>query len=120
MRGSARILLAASVLIILLGVVVEASEEYALPVVKILKTGHSVVKYEGISYHFKTPEPIVVTLEAVDDQHVELVIKQTSEIMLPYMVVSLWWDDFPVNTLAIGMGGDNSWTLDSETGYAEK
>ena len=120
MKGSAKILLAALALIFLLTTIAETQEIYALPVVKILKAGHSVVKYDKVLYHFKTPEEISVTFETIDDRYIELTVKQTDEIMLPYMEVNLWWEDFPVNTLILGAGGSNTWTLDSETGYAEK
>jgi len=121
MRGSTKIVLGALVFIVLMSGVVTAKDEYsiAIPIVKILKIGHTVVRYEGISYHFSSPTTINVTLEKTDDTHVELCIKPV-DTYVPTMTVGLWWGDFPVNSLELGMGGDNSWTLDTETGYAEK
>jgi hypothetical protein len=120
MKGSAKFLLAALMLVFLLSTIAESQEIYALPVVKELKAGHSVVRYDKVVYHFKTTEEISVTFESIDDRYVELFIKQTDDIRLPYLEVNLWWDDFPINTLMLGIGGDNSWIVDSETGYAEK
>jgi hypothetical protein len=121
MKGSTKIVLGALVLILLLGGVVTAKDEYsiAIPIVKIVKIGHTVVRYDGISYHFSSPVALNVTLDKVDDTHVELYIK-TVDTYIPTMTVGLWWDDFPINSLELDMGGENSWTLDTETGYAEK
>jgi hypothetical protein len=119
MKGSTKIVLGALVLIFLLSAVVSAKEEYAIPVVKVLKVGHAVVRFDGIAYHFSSSTSISVTFDKIDDTHVELIIK-TADYYIPTTTVGLWWEDFPINSLDLTAGGDNSWTLDTETGYAEK
>ena len=121
MRGSTKIVLGVIVFILLLGGAVTAKDDYsiAIPIVKIVKIGHTVVRYEGISYHFSSPVTLNVTLDKIDDTHVELDIK-TVDTYVPTMSIGLWWGDFPINSLELEMGGDNTWTLDTETGYAEK
>jgi len=119
MKGSTKIVLGALVLIFLLSAVVSAKEEYARPVIKVLKVGHTIVRFDKIAYHFRSPTSITVTFERIDDRYVELVFKPV-DYAIPTMDVSLWWGDFPVNSLGLVDGGDNSWTLDTETGYAEK
>lgn len=119
MKGSTKIVLGALVLIFLLSAGVSALEDYARPVVQILKSGHDVVRFERIAYHFRTTVGVTVIFEKIDDRYVELVVKPI-DFVLPIIDISLWWDDFPVNSLGLVAGGDNSWTLDTETGYAEK
>ena len=119
MKGSTKIVLGALVLIFLLSAVASGMEEYARPVVRILKVGHTVIRYDKIAYHFRSPVSISVTFDKIDDRYVELTIKPV-DFVIPTIDLSLWWDNFPVNSLGLVEGGDNSWTLDTETGYAEK
>jgi hypothetical protein len=119
MKGSTKIVLGALALIFLLSAVVSAEEPYARPIVQIVKTGHTVVRFDRISYHFSSPVSISVTFEKIDDRYVELYVKPI-DYAIPTISVSLWWGDFPVNSLGLVEGGDNTWTLDTETGYAEK
>lgn len=119
MKGSTKIVLGVLVLIFVLSTFATASDYYARPVIRILKVGHTVIRYDNIAYHFRSPISIVVTFDKIDDRYVELEVKPI-DIAIPTIGVSLWWEDFPVNSLGIEAGGDNSWTLDTETGYAEK
>lgn len=119
MKGSTKIVLGVLVLIFLLSAFATARDEYARPVIKIIKVGHSVVRYDKIAYHFRSPVSITVTFDKIDDRYVELEVKPV-DYAIPTIAVSLWWEDFPTNSLGIESGGDNSWTLDTETGYAEK
>ena len=119
MKGSTRILLGALVLIFILSAFAAAREEYARPIVKIVKVGHSVVRYDRISYHFRSTVSLSVTFDKIDDRYVELELKPV-DFAVPTIAVSLWWGDFPVNSLDLEQGGSNTWTLDTETGYAEK
>jgi hypothetical protein len=119
MKGSTRVVVGALVLIFLLSAFATAREDYARPVIKILKVGHTVIRYDGIAYHFRSPVPISITLDRIDERYVELEVKPV-DYAIPTIAVSLWWEDFPINSLGIETGGDNSWTLDTETGYAEK
>jgi len=119
MKGSTKIVLGALALVFLLSAFASAMDEYAIPIVKIVKIGHTVVRYEGIAYHFRSPISISVTFDSIDDTHVELLIKPIDNYVAT-TTVSLWWGDFPINSLDVDQGGDNTWTLDTETGYAEK
>ena len=119
MRGSTKIVLGALVLIFVLSAFATAADRYARPIVEILKIGHTVVRFNSISYHFRSPVDLTVTFEKIDERYVELEVKPI-DYSIPTIDVSLWWDGFPVNSLGIEQGGDNTWTLDTETGYAEK
>jgi hypothetical protein len=119
MKGRARILLGVMALILLCSVFASAQKLYPIPTVeKLLRPGLTVVKYDRTAYYFSNNEPVVITLTKLDDRYVDLKIE--TALPVPTTVVTLWWGDFPFNTLTVGTGGDNSWTLDSETGYAEK
>jgi hypothetical protein len=120
MKGSMKIVLGALALILLLSTLASAKEEvYAIPIVKIVKTGYSVIRYDKVLYYFSSPVSLSVTFDKIDDRYVEVVVKPI-DFLTPTIAVSLWWGDFPVNSLGLEAGGDNSWTLDTETGYAEK
>ena len=119
MKGSTKFVLGALVLVFLLSTVVSAGEDYARPVVQLLKVGHTVVRFDKIAYHFRSPASLTITLEKIDDRYVELTIKPI-DYAIPTVDVSLWWDFFPANLLGLETGGENTWTLDTETGYAEK
>lgn len=119
MKGRARILLGVVALILLCCSFLSAQKIYSIPTLeKLLRPGQTVVKYDRIAYNFYNNDPIVVTFTKLDDRFVDLKIEPT--LPVPTTVVVLWWGDFPFNTLTVETGGDNSWTLDSETGYAEK
>ncbi len=119
MKGSMKIVLGALALIFLLSTIAAARDIYALPIVKIVKTGHTDIKFDKILYHFSSPVSLTVTFDKIDDRFVEIEVKPT-DFLTPTIAVSLWWGDFPVNSLGLEAGGDNTWTLDTETGYAEK
>ena len=119
MKGSMKVLLSALALILLLSTVATARDIYARPIVKLVKTGYTTIKFDKINYYFSSPVSLTVTFDKIDDRFVEIEIKPV-DYPTPTIAVSLWWGDFPVNSLGLEAGGDNSWTLDTETGYAEK
>ena len=119
MKGRARILLCVVALVFIWGVFSAGQIIYQLPTMdKLLRPGVSTVKYDRTAYYFYNNEPIAITLTKLDDRFIELKMDVVGPV--PTTVVNLWWDAFPFNTLTIDSGGDNTWTLDSETGYAEK
>ena len=85
---------------------------------KLLRPGLTTVKFDRTAYNFYNNDPVAITMTRLDDRYVELKIELVAPV--PTTMVTLYWDCFPINSLTVGSGGDNTWTLDSETGYAEK
>ena len=118
MKGRARILLCVVALVLILSVLAESQVIYRVPLDRLLRPGASVVKYDRTAYHFYNNEPITITLTKLDSRYTELKIDIIGPV--PTTIVSLYWDSSFINMLGVESGGDNTWTLDSETGYAEK
>ncbi len=119
MKGRARILLCVVALVLIWTSLSAGQKIYELPTIeKLLRPGSTVVKYNRTAYNFYNNEPIAITLTKLDDRYTELKVDLVTPV--PTAIVTLGWDYFPFNTLTITSGGDNTWTLDSETGYAEK
>jgi hypothetical protein len=79
----------------------------------------SVIRYETIAYTFYTPVALNVRFETVDANRVKLTVQPATAI--PYSCnVSVQWLAFPPVMLDIEGGGSGSFTLNTETGYAEK
>lgn len=119
MKGRARILLCAVALVLIVSTLSAGQKIFQLPTIeKLLRPGLTTVKYDRTAYNFYNNEPITITLNKLDDRYTELKVDIVGPV--PTTIVTLNWDYFPFNTLTVGSGGDNTWTLDSETGYAEK
>jgi hypothetical protein len=118
MKGRARILLCVVVLVFIWSVLAASQIIYKVPLDRLLRPGVSIVKYDRTAYYFYNNEPITVTLTKIDIRYTELKVSVVGPI--PTTIVTLYWDSSPLNFLTIESGGDNTWTLDSETGYAEK
>lgn len=119
MKGRARILLCVVALVLIWSVFSASQRIYRLPsMVKLLRPGITTVKYDRTAYYFYNNEPIAITLTKLDERYTKLEMDVVGPI--PTTVVTLWWNSFPFNTLTVDSGGDNTWNLDSETGYAEK
>ena len=118
MKGRARILLCVVALVFIWGVFSAGQKVYQVPLEKLLRPGETRVRYDRTAYYFSNNEPVAITLTKLDDRYTELKMDVVGPV--PTTIVNLWWDSFPFNSLTIDSGGDNTWTLDSETGYAEK
>ena len=119
MKGRARILLCVLALVLICSALSAGQKIYQLPTMeKLLRPGSSTVKYDRTAYCFYNNEPIAITFTKLNDQYTELKVEVVGPV--PTTIVTLWWDAYPFNTLTVDSGGDNTWTLDSETGYAEK
>ena len=118
MKGRARILLCVVALVFIWSVFVAGHKVHKMPLEKLLRPGETTVKYCRTAYHFCNDERIAITLTKLDDRYTELKMEVVGPV--PTTIVTLYWDSYPFNSLTVGSGGDNTWTLDSETGYAEK
>jgi len=92
----------------------------ALPLEQIVKPGHSIVTYEGITYHFISKESLKVRFEKVDVYHVRLYLKPLDVGVQMFCAVSVQWGNFPPISLEVDSDGGSSFLLGTETGYAEK
>ena len=118
MKGRARILLCVVALVFIWSGLALGHRIFLPTMDKLLRPGLSTVRYDRTAYHFYNNEPIAITLTKLDDRFTELKMDVVGP--LPTTIVILYWDSFMFNALTIDSGGDNTWTLDSETGYAEK
>jgi hypothetical protein len=76
------------------------------------------VRHASVLYIFRTAVPLSVALETVDASHVKVTMKPTK--YTPYCSVSIQWDCFPPCYFDLVGDGTSSFTLNTETGYAEK
>jgi hypothetical protein len=118
MKGRARILLFVMVLIMAWSAVSAGQRIFQMELDKLLRPGLSIVKYNRTAYHFYNNDPVAITMTSLDDRYVELKMDLIGPV--PTTIVTLYWDSYPINSLSVEAGGNNTWTLDSETGYAEK
>lgn len=119
MKGSIRVLPLVILLVIVLTTLVVA-DEYMLAPTKTISTGTGVVKFDGIVYRFFTERSVNVTFSRIDYRWVRLQIKPIDNLVLPYCDVTVQWLTFPPVDLPLGAAGTNDYSLDTETGYAEK
>jgi len=92
----------------------------ALPLEQIIKPGHCIITYDGITYHLISEVSLKVRFEKVDASHVRLYLKPLDVGVQMYCTVSVQWDYFPPITLEVDTGSGSSFLLGTETGYAEK
>jgi hypothetical protein len=118
MKGSKWILALATVAIFLAASPVWAQDQYAMPLDRIITTGHTPVKFQNIAYDFGVQGTFSIRLERLDSSHVKLTVKLIKPDVQPHVTVQ--WGTFQQADLgAPGPAGD-TFTLNSETGYAEK
>jgi hypothetical protein len=119
MKGSLRGLSLVALLILILATIVVA-DEYVMPVTKTVRTGSLTIRFDGINYQFNTDRIVTITLSKLDDRWVRCHIKPIGGGVLPFCEVSAQWNAFPPVSLPLGSGDGNDYSLDTETGYAEK
>jgi hypothetical protein len=118
MKGSKWILAMAMVAMFLAASPVWAQDQYAMPLDKIITTGHNSVKYLNIAYNFAVQGTYSVRFEKLDSSHVKLFVKLIKPEVQPHVTVQ--WGAFAQADLgAPGPDGD-TFVINSETGYAEK
>lgn len=94
--------------------------EYALPLEKTIGPGHVVVEYDKIAYNFYSDDEFFIRMERIDDGHVKLYVKPQKISVQIYCELSVQWGPFEPVTLQVNSSDGNSFTLGTETGYAEK
>ncbi|UCF03995.1 MAG: hypothetical protein JSV33_08520 [bacterium] len=119
MKGSLRSLSLIVLLILVLATIVVA-DEYVIPVTETIRTGSLTIRFDGINYRFATDRIVTVTLSKIDDRWVRCHIKPVGGGVLPFCEVVAQWYNFPPVSLPLGAGDGNDYSLDTETGYAEK
>ena len=122
MKGCWRTTSLAVVLLLLVATTVSAQQEYAEALDKAISPGYSSVSFEGTVYRFFSSCDFVVTFESVDSEHVQLHVRPLFKPggVLPYYALSVQWGSNPAALLLLDESGSGSFTLGSETGYAEK
>ena len=119
MKGSRLILALAAVLLVLGASTLWAQVEYAIPLDKVVGAGRTSVKFDVNVYTFLANDVITVRFEKLDRLHVKLTVKPVVAVS-PYREISVQWSTLPPVGLTIGSSGENSFILNTETGYAEK
>jgi hypothetical protein len=104
----------------LLATIVFAEEQYGIPLNKSISPGRTAVKYEETIFQFNTQGNFQATFQRLDDQHVRVFVKPVEEENQPYSDIVLQWGSFPPVILSVGSPGGEGFTLNTETGYAEK
>ncbi len=99
---------------------VAAQDPYALPVGKVAKAGSIDIEFEGTVYHFQAETRIRITLERYDAIHVKVTATPVKQLLKPYYIITVQWDDFPPCVVELETEGGDYFLLNSETGYAEK
>lgn len=120
MRGMRIALLTVAVVSILAAARASAEDPLALPVYKETRSGATYVKFDGVTYKVVTAGHYSLFFEAVDRDHHRFTAIPALGEPVPYDPITLQWSEFPPVTLELLSGGDNSWMIGVETGYAEK
>jgi hypothetical protein len=120
MKGSARVILLVLAVLIFTGSV-WAQEENMLPVNKVARSGQTVIKYDGIAYRITSRITLRLTFNKIDDRYVQLKAQPIGGTdVQPFYEFTIQWGLFPANMLTFDSGDGGTYTLDTETGYAEK
>jgi hypothetical protein len=101
---------------------VKSLPDFAIPtdVVKTVAPGISSVSFEGVTYRIATAGRYEFRFERLDPTHHKLTIVPLEQQLQAIYDVYIQWDLFPPVILDLGGGGGFSYTLGTETGYAEK
>lgn len=119
MRGTKRVLLFA-LIALLFAVSVTAQNEHMLPLEKNIKSGLTVIRYDNIAYRINSRTSLNLTFERIDERYVGLSARPIAgSPVQPYYEFSIQWSGFSANLLDFSAPG-GTYTLDTETGYAEK
>ena len=119
MRGSRAIIALAALALILSATMLWAQEPYGLPLDRSINPVRTTVKYDANIYTFFCQNPYNVRFEKIDANRVKLIVRPLDKVT-PHQEICLQWSSFPAVSLLIDTSGDNSFILDTETGYAEK
>jgi hypothetical protein len=119
MRGSRAILALAALAIVLGATMLYAQTPYGMPLERSINPVRTAVKYDANIYTFYCQNPYNVRFERIDARRVKLTVRPLDKVT-PYEEISIQWGVFPILTLPIDGSGDNSFILNTETGYAEK
>ncbi len=121
MRGMMRIFLLAVLVLILASAFASAEGSLALPTTdKAINSGFTVITFENITYRIFSANSYRIYFERVDVTHNRIFLIPVAGEQIPYYDVYIQWGLFPPVCLDIGAGGEESYLLGSETGYAEK
>jgi hypothetical protein len=118
MKGSKWILAMVIVALLLAASPVWAQDPYAKPLDTIIKSGSTVIKYQGTAYNFCAQGTYSIVLEKVDAVHIKLTIRLIKTEVTPHLAVQ--WGPFQQADLGSPTTDPETFTLNSETGYAEK
>jgi hypothetical protein len=77
-----------------------------------------IVRFDAVLYNFQTGVPLNVSFERIDASRVKLRVRPLTPS--PYCIISIQWGGFPACYLDLYGDGTSSFTLNTETGYAEK
>ena len=119
MKGSRAVLALAAVVIIMGAAALWAQDQYSMPVNKVMNAGRATVRFDPYVYTFVSDEVLSVTFEKLDAVRVKLTIKPLT-VPEPFEHVTVQWGSFQPVGLTLDSPGENSFILNTETGYAEK
>ena len=121
MRGSGKILMAALALVLVTTPLALAKgEPRSMPTDKTTGTVYTLIRFDGVIYRVVSEIPCDITFERIDEEHHRVFVATIPDGVISYCEVEIQWGDFPPVVLDIVLGGNNSWLLGIETGYAEK
>lgn len=120
MKGSVRIILSVALALLVLTAALQAQELMLPRLVKTIGPGHSYVRYGSVVYHIYTQIEISLAFEKIDARYTRLVVRPLKTGPTPFCELTIQWGSFPANLLSFGGVDGGTWTLDAETGYAEK
>lgn len=119
MKGS-RAVLALIAIVLMLGTAsLWAQEQNSVPVDKVLTSGRMTIRFDTRVYTFTAETTLSVRFEKLDATHVKLTATPISTAK-PVVQATVQWDLFPPVGLQLESSASNSFTLNTETGYAEK
>ena len=120
MRGSRAVLAAVAVAMILAASPAWTQDELQISVDKSVSSGASVIKFEGVTYWIYTQGDFYVSFTRIDNNHHRIYVAAKPGLPTPYYPISVQWGIFSPVSLELESGGEDSWLLGLETGYAEK
>jgi hypothetical protein len=120
MKGSRGILALLAIVILVAAMPAWSQQPYSKVVSKSISPGRTQIRFESIVYSFTTQGTFSVEFESVDPARVRLTLKPIKPEYAPYPALYVQWESFgAVSLIVTGPSGD-TYTLNTETGYAEK
>jgi hypothetical protein len=120
MRGGTIMLALAALLLLFSVSPLRAQDPYYKPLDRTIGSGVSVIKFDDIAYRFTADASFSLRIERIDTNHIRVFIKPVKQEPRPYYEVGVQWGNFGGIVLDFTSPDGDSFTFNTETGYAEK